>query len=155
MAIRSESSCRTMQTKWLVVVLEPKYFPKTWWAFLPWNCSIIYIRIVFIEIIHGKLFPNFLCISSWSTFITFKQIRDRLALYRYPWTIRMSNKLEIYIMTIKYCTLQQNFSTSHFSKQNLIEIYENIWLINQISTFTNPSSAVICRYCTRFKKLLF
>ena len=60
MAIKSESFCRTMQTEWLVVVLEPKYFPKTWWVVLPWNCSIInYIRILFIEIIYGKLFPNF------------------------------------------------------------------------------------------------
>ena len=92
--------------------------------------------------------------SSWTTFIIFKQIRGRLA-YRYPRTIEMPNKLEIYIITIKYCTLQQNFSISHFSKQNMIENYKNIWLIYQISMFTNPSSAVICRYGTRFKKLLF
>ena len=88
------------------------------------------------------------------TFLISKQIRGQLA-YRYPRTIRMSNKFQIYIITIKYWTSLQNFYSCHFIKQIVIEIYENISLIHRIRFFTNPSSAIICRYCTRLKTLLF
>ena len=44
---------------------------------------------------------------------------------------------------------------SHFLKQNMIEVYKNIWLIHQNRIYTNPSSAIISRYCTCFKSLLF
>ena len=42
-----------------------------------------------------------------------------------------------------------------FKQNMIIEVYKNIWFIHQIRIYKNPSSAILCRYCTRFKTLLF